>query len=145
MKYWRVFLLLLAASPAGAGHLDEVLKSVEGVTADDESFISQVTWVDNPEKAYYTCTDRSATPTLELWQGSHPMVRFKGADDQPLLYGENGPIVVLSYFKEERTPALAAYLILPSGETHLFRVNAEQHIAKSSKQWQCERQVWQEP
>ena len=145
MKTLIVLTALVTGFPVNAAHFEHVLASVEGATGTEENFIPQVAWQDQPENAYYRCKERLPTPTLELWVGTESLVRASNTQDQPLLYGTNGPIQVLAYFNEDRKPFLAAYLILPSGETHLFRVNNEQRIVKSSKQWQCERQEWRAP
>ena len=145
MKYWIPILSLLAAPIVGAAHLDDVLATVEGTTGGEVDFMAGVTWSANPEKAYYACTERLELPTLELWLGSQSMARSRGIEDRPLLYGENGPIKVLSYFDTAGAPTLATYLLLPSGETHLFRVTAEQRIVKASKRWQCKPEKWRAP
>jgi hypothetical protein len=145
MKYWVTLLSLLAAPLVSAAHLDDVLATVQGTTGGEEDFMAGVTWSANPAKAYYACTERLELLTLELWRGSQSMARARGIDDQPLLYGTNGPIQVLSYFSAEGTPTLATYLLLPSGETHMFRVTPEQRIVKASKRWQCRPAEWRAP
>jgi hypothetical protein len=145
MKYWVPILALLAAPLVSAGNLDDVLSKVEGTTGGEEDFMAGVTWSANPEQAYYACTERMELLTLELWLGSQNIARARGVTDQPLLYGTNGPIQVLSYFNDEGEPALATYLLLPSGETHVFRLSSEQHIVKASKRWQCTPAEWRAP
>lgn len=145
MRYWIAILALATAPLVSAERLDAVLASVEGTTGDEEDFIANVTWSEKPEKAYYACTERLDMLTLELWVDSQSVARARGFDDQPLLYGTNGPIQVLSYFSDAGEPTMAAYLLLPSGETHIFRVTPAQRIVKRSKRWQCEQGPWREP
>ncbi len=145
MKYWVPILALLAAPLVSAAHLDDVLAKVPGTTAGEEDFMANVTWSANPEKAYYACTERMELLTLELWLGSQNIARARGVADQPLLYGNNGPIQVLSYMNDDGAPSMATYLLLPSGETHMFRLSPEQHIVKASKAWQCTPAEWRVP
>tara|TARA_R110002072_G_C7824776_1_gene523657 strand:+ start:115 stop:552 length:438 start_codon:yes stop_codon:yes gene_type:complete len=145
MKYWVPILALLAAPLASAAQLDDVLSKFEGATGGEEDFMANVTWSATPDKAYYACTERMDLLTLELWLGSENIVRARGVADQPVLYGTNGPIQVLSYVNDEGSPSMATYLMLPSGETHIFRLSPEQHIVKASKQWQCSPAEWRAP
>ena len=145
MKYWVPILALLAAPLVSAAHFDDVLTTVQGTTGNEEDFIANVTWSATPDKAYYACTERMELLTLELWLGSVNIARARGVADQPLLYGNNGPIQVLSYMNDKGAPSMATFLLLPSGETHLFRLSPEQHIVKASKQWQCSPAEWRAP
>ena len=145
MKYWILILSMFAAPLVSGARLDDVLSKVEGATGGEEDFMAGVTWSDSPEDTYYACTERLGLPTLELWLGSENIARARGVADQPVMYGKNGPVQVLSYFGEAGTPTMAAYLMLPSGETHIFRVTPEQRIVKASKQWQCSPAQWRAP
>ncbi|CAA0090845.1 Uncharacterised protein [Halioglobus japonicus] len=145
MRYWIPILSLLVAPLVSGAHLDDVLSKVQGTTGGEEDFMAGVTWSASPEQAYYSCTERLGLVTLELWVGSENIARARGVADQPLLYGNNGPIQVLSYFSDEGAPTMAAFLLLPSGETHMFRVTPQQRIVKASKNWQCSPGEWRAP
>ena len=104
-----------------------------------------VSWSANPEQAYYACIEGRDILTLELWVGEQNIARSRGVEDQPIIYGTNGPVQVLSYFNNAGVPKTLAFFLLPSGETHMFRVNEEQRIVKASRRWQCERKEWRAP
>lgn len=146
MKYWVCVVSLLLAHLAHAADLEEVLAAVPGATGGEEDFMAGVTWSTETDKRYYACTERLDMQTLELWvDGVHTMARSRGVPDRMLKYGKNGPVQVLSYFDKTGLPTIATYLLLPSGEAHIFRVTPEQRIVKASKRWQCRSGEWREP
>lgn len=146
MKHWLCILPLLVIPFANAADLEEVLADVPGTTGGKADFMKAVTWSDESERAYYACKERLDMQTLELWvDGERSMARARGVPDRTLKYGENGPVQVLSYFDKAGAPTIATYLLLPSGEAHIFRVTPELRIVKASKRWQCERGDWREP
>jgi len=146
MKILVCILFLLVPNLVNAAKLDEVLAAVPGTTGGEEDFMAGVTWSTETDKAYYACTERLDMQTLELWvNGGRSMARARGVPDRPLKYGENGPVQVLSYFDGAGSPSIATYLLLPSGEVHIFRVTPGQRIVKDSKRWQCRRGEWRDP
>jgi len=146
MKLWWIALMLLATGAAHAADIEEVLATVPGTTGGEEDFMAGVTWVVETEKAYYACKERLDMQTLELWvDGENTLARAKGVPDRSLKYGINGPVQVLSYVDQTGSPNLATYLLLPSGEAHVFRLTPDQRIVKDSKRWQCSKGEWQAP
>lgn len=137
-----VLLMFVLALPAHGAQFGEVLatlpaESFEGGSAD---FIEYVTWIDEPPSAHYRCRETDGTATrLELWQGSATRSRDKFGE-QPLKYGENGSVRVFSITDGNDKPRMAAYFMLPSGGTYLFRLDASSRgVTKDGKQFQCER------
>ena len=123
MRALTVLLLCLLATGARGAHIESILKDLQ-IDATAQSFIPRVDWNGNPPPAYYQCVDgRRDDVIAELWQGPVTQISTAKSGTQTLLYGEHKSIKVFAY-KDDNDPWLAAYLLLPSGETHLFRVNA---------------------
>ena len=146
MKKCASILLLLATSHATAADIEEVLATVPGTTGGKDDFMAGVTWVAETEKAYYACRERLQMQTLEFWiDGTRTLARARGVPDRALTYGVNGPVQVLSYVDNTGSPNMATYLLLPSGEAHVFRLTPDQRIVKDSKRWQCTQGEWRDP
>ena len=139
MKTAVAALALLAMSAHG-GNIEQVLDAAQ-VDADAETFLPDVTWLDNPETAYYRCTSRGDRLVGELWRGPTSSVRTPHSPLESVRYGEHGPIKVFNYTDGKR----AVFMMLPSGETHLFRYSSSQKIVKASMEWQCAEAPYQAP
>jgi len=135
-----LLLFLATHTVVDAATLEEALVALkeQPVTATEQDLLSQVSWQQNPEPAYFQCRDRKGNISLELWYGSDGRAKGQRQEPQPLMSGTLGPLLVLSYYNEKGRPAKGAYLLTPSGLTHLFRVNNSEHIAGSSITFQCE-------
>ena len=145
MRTFLLFFALFTALPSQAGRIEDVLEEQQ-IDATAETFIPGVTWIDNPEQAYYQCSDRQRSDVVaELWQGEKTQIITRGAAPVDLLYGEHGEIKVFSIQDKAGGPALAAYLLLPTGETHLFRVNKELTVVKNSMEWRCKPAPYRAP
>lgn len=135
MKTFALLALTLLPLAAGAGNIQNILAD-QGIDADAKTFLPGVTWNDNPAEAHYRCTGRGGSHTGDILRGPTSQVKTIRSPKETVRYGEHGPIKVFAYTDGKR----AVYLILPSGETHLFRFSEEQEIVKSSMEWQCEQQ-----
>ena len=145
MRALTVVLLCLLATAARSAHIESILKDLQ-IEATAQSFIPRVNWNGNPPLAYYQCVDgRREDVIAVLWQGPVTQITTPKSGTQSLLYGEHESIKVFAYKDDNNQPWLAAYLMLPSGETHLFRVNAEHEIVKASMQWQCRKAPYKLP
>ena len=146
MKQCIGIMCLLMWVVANAADLEEVLAPIPGTTGGKDDFMAGVTWVTETEKAYYACKERLDIQTLELWvDGTGTLARAKGVPDRALKYGVNGPVQVLAYVDSTGMPNMATYLLLPSGEAHIFRLTPDQRIVKDSKRWQCAKEDWRDP
>lgn len=142
-----VFVLLLAtACTAWSATFDEFLlmggSEFEGESG--RTFISGIKWEDEPEQVYYQCRDRLEKVSLELWQQDGAWVSTRGAKPAPLKFGQHGSIRVFSMTNEAKEPAVAAYFMLPSGETHVFRLQYGE-VKLSSIKWHCSVADWRSP
>jgi hypothetical protein len=145
MKILLICLGCILALNSHAGHIEDVLKE-QGIDANAETFIPRVTWIDDSVAAYYRCTDgRRSDLIAEIWQGKTPQIQNRGAEPMELIYGELDNIKVFAIKDEAERPTLAAYLLLPSGKAHLFRVNKAFTIVKASMEWQCEAAPYMAP
>ncbi len=135
-----LLLLLALVLPAHGAQFNEVLATLEtgSFEGDSADFIAHVTWIGEPPPAHYRCRETGGATLLELWQGGATRARDRFGE-QPLKYGENGSVKVFSITDEDNNPRMAAYFMLPSGETYLFRLNASSRgVTKDGKQYRCE-------
>jgi len=142
---YTLLLALPLLTLANIGHgadFDDFLTTVEPgtFTGTSEDFVTHVTWKDAPAPAHYQCREENGEDTvLELWQGETSGSRDRFGE-QSLVYGENGDIRVLAMTNDKGQPWAAAYFMLPSGETHLFRLHfSSRGVTKVGKKFQCDR------
>lgn len=132
--------LLALASISHGADFDDFLATLEPgtFTGTSEDFVTHVTWKDAPAPAHYQCReDNGEDPVLELWQGEKSGTRDRFGE-QSLVYGENGDVRVLAMTNDKGQPWAAAYFMLPSGETHLFRLHfSSRGVTKAGKKFQC--------
>ena len=134
---------LLALAPAAQGaQFDDLLTTLDPktFTGSAADFLKHVTWVDTPEPARYQCReDNRGTTVLELWRGRESRSRDRFGE-QALVYGHNGEVQVFAVHDDNGKPRTAAYFMLPSGDTYLFRLDfSASGVTKSGKPFQCEQ------
>lgn len=133
-------LTLALAMPAHAGRFADMLATLDpgAYTGTETDFVQHVSWIANPEPRHYVCTEGASQATrLELWQGKNSRARDTFGE-QALIYGENGSVRVLAMTDDSGEPRAAAYFMLPSGETHLFRLDASARgVTRSGKRFDC--------
>lgn len=145
MRVLPLLFLCVFITTARAAHIESILQE-QDVQATAQTLIPQIQWIDNPTEAFYTCTDGNSDALVaELWQGPVTQVKLARGTIQALLYGEQDSIKVFAYRGEDDKPWLAAFLMLDSGETHLFRVSPTQEIVKASMQWHCKATPYSSP
>ena len=145
MRVLPLLFLCVFITTARGAHIESILQE-QDVQATAQTLIPQIQWIDNPTEAFYTCTDGNSDALVaELWQGPVTQVKLARGTIQALLYGEQDSIKVFAYRGEDDKPWLAAFLMLDSGETHLFRVSPTQEIVKASMQWHCKATPYSSP
>ena len=146
MKPLILILLLCLSSSLCAATFDEMLAlagpEFEGI--DGENFMAGVRWEEDPKQQYFACKDRLDKVSLELWQKEGGWVSARGSPIGKLKFGRHGSIRVFSLTDEHNNPHVAAYFMLPSGETHVFRVLYSK-VRLASITWRCEEADWKPP
>ena len=146
LKRVALILLLVFSSSLYAATFDGMLTlagpEFEGI--DGENFMDGVRWEENPQEQYFECKDRLGNVSLKLWQKDGGWVSARGSPPGQLKFGRHGSIRVFSLVDEENNPHVAAYFMLASGETHVFRVLYSK-VRLSSITWQCEEADWEPP
>lgn len=142
--YFFVLLLSCLATPLQAATFEEflVLGGDEFREVTGSNFLQGVSWETNPEQVYFECKDRLDRVSLKLWQKNGAWVSPRGAEPAPLRFGRHGSMRVFAMTDTTGEPAIAAYFMLESGDTHVFRIKRGS-VVLSSIRWQCAPADWQ--